>query len=481
MSFGYNSPATRVTIADIVAINGASAGYTGLHWFYRANVAGSTTRILLRMQSNATSNQNLQFGMGTTESVTCRRGSTILATFANVPPLKWYALAIRSDQSTGVTFSLFDDQGALQEEFFFATTATNPLNAVDINTATNTGQQGASRYLRAWGVRLSDVELLDEVRNHPTLAVPARNQLAACWYSVLLPDATNNENAAGPADNVVLTDGALSLEEPPVFDVGPPDISGGLAAVETGDVAAFSGLLTYFGSMAVTEAGDVADFAGTIIPQFVTGTFAVTEGVDGFAATGDSSNSDERDGGIQAIETGDVAAFSGSKTYEGSFNAEEQRDLAEFSGTIIPKFITGSLATLEPLDVAAITDGTGGDTDVGNTIAIRDANCGIGMSPESKWKDGPPSWGREGSDPTLTFPMSIGHPQNDQNWSNNETTRQARLVQAISDTPAGEDVIPGWASYVAVKTGEWVWCINRTSNVADNDNPIGKGDAVAVP
>jgi hypothetical protein len=115
-----------------------------------------------------------------------------------------------------------------------------------------------------------------------------------------------------------------------------------------------------------------------------------------------------------------------------------------------------------------------------NTIAARDANFGIGISPEVKWTDGPPSWGRNGSDPEVELPAVIGQPPDVTNWTNNATNRQMRLLQAISDTLPNEDVLPGWASYTGAKTGEWVWCLNRVSSVADKDNPIGLGDASAI-
>jgi hypothetical protein len=260
----------------------------------------------------------------------------------------------------------------------------------------------------------------------------------------------------------------------------PVEFDGGLAGTESVDTAAFSGAKTYFGSIGATEPVDTTAFSGTMIPSLLTGTMPSLERLDDAAFFGDSSPpGDSREGGLEATEPRDTAAFSGAKTYFGSIAAFESVDAAAFMGTMIPKFVTGTMSAQETLDAAAFSDGTQRD-EMGNTIAIRDANCGIGISPEAKWKDGAPSWGRGGSDPELEFPMSLGHGPNDQNWSNNVTTRQMRLVQAISDTPPQADVIPGWASYVGAKAGEWVWCINRTDNVSDNDNPLGRGDAVAV-
>jgi hypothetical protein len=56
-------------------------------------------------------------------------------------------------------------------------------------------------------------------------------------------------------------------------------VSGGLAATEVFDAAAFSGTRTYFGSLAATEARDNAAFVG-FITKFITGTLAALESRD---------------------------------------------------------------------------------------------------------------------------------------------------------------------------------------------------------
>ncbi|MGL4650343.1 MAG: hypothetical protein ACRC1H_13125 [Caldilineaceae bacterium] len=48
----------------------------------------------------------------------------------------------------------------------------------------------------------------------------------------------------------------------------------------------------------------------------------------------------------------------------------------------------------------------------------------------------------------------------------NGVMREARLIQALGNTPAGYDVIPGWFAKTDVKIGQWVWCMNRV-NVVD--------------
>jgi hypothetical protein len=264
-------------------------------------------------------------------------------------------------------------------------------------------------------------------------------------------------------------------------DESNPGFDGGIGATEQRDTAAFSGAKTYFGSIGITEARDLAAFSGTLIPKFITGSAAILEQLDDADFFGDvSAPGSSRDGSITATEQRDVGAFAGSKTYFASIAALESRDAGAFMGTIIPKFITGTVPAVEVRDNALfLGDGLEEGT-VGNTLAIRDANTGIGISPETTWSDGAPSWARDGSDGSSEFPMAIGQPQGTDNWDNNLTYRQMRLIQAISDTPPGADVIPGWGSYVGAKTGEWVWCVNRTDAVADNDNPAGQGNAPAI-
>ena len=157
----------------------------------------------------------------------------------------------------------------------------------------------------------------------------------------------------------------------------------------------------------------------------------------------------------------------------------EQRDGASFSG-LVQKLINGTFAVTEQADKPFFTDGIEED-DVGNTIAARDANYGIGISPEAEWKDGPPSWARNGEDGRINVPHAIGQPADLCNFSNTAVNRQMRLVQALSDTQPGQDISPGWVTYVFVKAGDWGWALSRSTIVADADNPIGFDDAVPTP
>jgi hypothetical protein len=162
------------------------------------------------------------------------------------------------------------------------------------------------------------------------------------------------------------------------------------------------------------------------------------------------------------------------KTYYGTIAVTEQRDRAAFQGLAI-KIISGSMAATESRDLAAFTDKIE-EGDVANTIALRDGNTGLGVSPEDSWDSGAPR-GNDG----VNISVALGQAPTPTNFQNNAgTQRQARLVLAPADTPAGTDVIPGFASYVDVKAGEWVWCVSRTNIVAEKDNPLGQGDTAPV-
>lgn len=322
-------------------------------------------------------------------------------------------------------------------------------------------------------------------------------------------------------------------------DTFTPGIDGGIGATEQRDIAAFSGAKTYFGSIAATEFRDAAAFSGTMIPKFVTGTLAVTEVKDVARVVGDTNHPGAVDGGLGAteqrdtaafagaktyfgtigavegidlatfngtafrlsngslaviefkdtaafrgdvfapgtvlgdvhpVEQRDIAAFSGAKTFFGTIGALEVQDRAAFSGTMIPKFVSGSIGAVEQKDIAFFDARAPEDT-VSNDIAMRDANTGIGCSPQTKWKDGAPV-GWDGTN----IPTAIGLIADPNNFQNiGGVNRQCRLLQAISNTPAGTDILPGWFSYVDVVTGEWVWCVNRTVIAGDMDNPIGFG------
>jgi len=258
----------------------------------------------------------------------------------------------------------------------------------------------------------------------------------------------------------------------------PAAIVGSLSASEQRDTAAFSGAKTFFGTLAAVEVRDNAALSGSTIPKFITGTLGAVETVDVAAVAGDTFAPGQIVGALGAGEQRDVAAFSGAKTFFGTLVSTEVRDTAAFAGSTIAKFITGTLTATESRDVAAFTSELIEEGDVSNTIAMRDANMGIGISPEAAWKDGAPSWGRAGSNPETQFPHAIGQAPGTDNFANSGAARQARLLQAISNTAAGSDVIPGWYAYIDVVAGEWVWCVNRTAIVAEMDNPIGQGNLV---
>ena len=80
------------------------------------------------------------------------------------------------------------------------------------------------------------------------------------------------------------------------------------------------------------------------------------------------------------------------------------------------------------------------------------------------------------------IPVAIGQAPRADNMMRNtdNAVRQTRLLQALGDTPAGTDIIPGWFSFIDVKAGEWCWAVSRTGAVGENDNPIGMGDTTPV-
>lgn len=258
----------------------------------------------------------------------------------------------------------------------------------------------------------------------------------------------------------------------------PAGINGGIQAVEQKDTVALSGVnVRTLGTLTATEARDIIAMLGENQKR-IDGTMATLEGFD-LANFEGSDFQPGIEGGIQAVEQRDTAAMSGSNVRTlGSLAALETRDAAAFSG-LNQKIITGTFAVTEARDIAFFTEQLL-ENDMSNTIAARDGNYGIGISPEVKWKDGAPSWSRDGSDAQTLFPTSIGNAPSKDNFTNNGAERQMRLLQAISDTPAGTDILPGWASYVDVKAGEWVWALNRVTIVAEKDNPIGLGDVAAV-
>jgi hypothetical protein len=83
------------------------------------------------------------------------------------------------------------------------------------------------------------------------------------------------------------------------------------------------------------------------------------------------------------------------------------------------------------------------------------ANTGIGLSAEQVWNDGMPAQVGNISTALGVAPDVINIADA------NGVVRQARLIQALGNTPAGYDVIPGWFARTDVKINEWVWCMSR--------------------
>lgn len=105
---------------------------------------------------------------------------------------------------------------------------------------------------------------------------------------------------------------------------------------------------------------------------------------------------------------------------------------------------------------------------------LSSANTGIGMSADSVWADGAPA--QAGAVST-----AIGLPPTEINMTDNEgVTRKARLVQALGNTPAGYDLVPGWFAKTDVKIGEWAWCMSRIDVVEDPAVAGGEHKVVAT-
>ena len=89
------------------------------------------------------------------------------------------------------------------------------------------------------------------------------------------------------------------------------------------------------------------------------------------------------------------------------------------------------------------------------------ANTGIGLSAEQVWNDGMPAQVGNISTALGIAPDVINIADS------NGVVRKARLIQALGNTPAGYDVIPGWFARTDAKINEWVWCMSRVDVVTD--------------
>lgn len=93
-------------------------------------------------------------------------------------------------------------------------------------------------------------------------------------------------------------------------------------------------------------------------------------------------------------------------------------------------------------------------------VGLISANTGIGLSAEQVWNDGMPA-----QDGPVSTALGL-EPQVINIADANGVMREARLIQALGNTPAGYDVIPGWFAKTDVKINQWVWCMSRV-NVAE--------------
>lgn len=93
-------------------------------------------------------------------------------------------------------------------------------------------------------------------------------------------------------------------------------------------------------------------------------------------------------------------------------------------------------------------------------VGLISANTGIGLSAEQVWADGMPA-----QDGPVSTALGI-EPQVINIADADGVMREARLIQALGNTPAGYDVIPGWFAKTDVGINQWAWCMSRV-NVAD--------------
>jgi hypothetical protein len=92
-------------------------------------------------------------------------------------------------------------------------------------------------------------------------------------------------------------------------------------------------------------------------------------------------------------------------------------------------------------------------------VGLISANTGIGLSAEQVWNDGMPA-----QDGPVSTALGL-EPQVINIADANGVMREARLIQALGNTPAGYDVIPGWFAKTDVKINQWVWCMSRVNVV----------------
>lgn len=130
--------------------------------------------------------------------------------------------------------------------------------------------------------------------------------------------------------------------------------TGTLAATESSDTAAFSGLLTFAGSIAAAEAQDSAAFSGSSSVPGASGSLSVTEAADTASLSGLLTFS----GSLAATESQDTAAFSGlsfAPGVSGTLAAPDVADSASMSGSVAAPSAIGSLSATEAKDVASLS------------------------------------------------------------------------------------------------------------------------------
>lgn len=288
---------------------------------------------------------------------------------------------------------------------------------------------------------------------------------AGAFSGTLIPKFHEGTLAALEALDALAASGDISV---------PGAITGYLDALEALDALAATGAKTFHGGLAVAEALDALAASGSLIPSFIVGAFAGLETLDVVEMAGEAYNPSATFGSAAMAETADSAAFSGSKTFVGAIAALEPHDVAASQGSMVVNFITGALAIEEIPDAFFASDSM--EMDMG--IGTRDSNIGIGISPNEPWREGAPSWGRDGSDPKTAFPGVIGAGPQGDNFSNNQTSRRAKLVQAHIFVPSGQDIEPGWYTNHDTQAGDWAWCVHRTWIQNDSDNPLGQPSLV---
>lgn len=361
----------RIAKGLVFATTGAAGFYDFVSGTFPNSVSGATVGVAKggRTAKPAASGGRISWPAGTTGLDKITGAGTVLICFrSNNNADNWRTFGSREDNTTGDgIYLLYDDSANVTNGFNVGANNNNYRVSSNSNVLGTNSEQSFHTFGMSWntgneawlwadgkldkyatGIALKPNTNTGRITRMESRTAQSDFLFAYAWNRVL--------TAAEIADITANPWQIFTAANQPLYAdvIGGGGTTGTLAATESSDTAAFSGLLTFAGSMAAAEAQDSAAFSGSASAPGASGTLSATEASDTASLSGLLTFT----GSLAATESQDTAAFSGlsfAPGVSGTLAAPDAADSASMSGSVAAPSATGSLSAAESQDVASLS------------------------------------------------------------------------------------------------------------------------------